>query len=52
MMMINCVETLAKLMCQLISFHSFKKEIIDKLFTYKSHMNIHLIVFKRMINSN
>ena len=31
--------------------NSFKNEIINKLFTYKSYMYIHLNVCKQMINS-
>ena len=38
----NCVETMAKIEYKEISSSSFKHEITNKLFTYKSYMPIHL----------
>ena len=43
-------EKVGILVCKQISFNSFKNEIIHKLLTYKSYMNIHLTVCKQMIN--
>ena len=44
----NCMETIATVQYKQISSNSFKNEITDKLFTYKSYMYIYLNVRKQM----
>ena len=44
----NCVETMVAIVCKEISFNSFKKEITNKPYTYKSYMYIHLNVCQQI----
>ena len=44
----NCIEIIV---CKQISYNSFKNEITNKLFTYKSYLDIHLNVYKQMTDA-
>ena len=45
----NCVETIVILVCKQICSNTFKNEITDKIFFYKSCMYINLNVCKRIV---